>query len=329
MAREQRGLGTGDWAADAERRAPGAHAAAGAGPATSDDTLGEEVVSRRCFLGVAAAGVAAAMIPKAAESLVPSPQSLRRPFAAAQPIGLQLYTVRDLMQKDVQYTLKQVAAVGYREVEFAGLFDKKAATVAKWLRENKLTSPSSHVPLDRLKNSIQAVVDECNTLGNDFIVCPFIDESMRKSADDWRRIGGDFNKVADQVQRAGMRFAYHNHDFEFKQLPSGEMGYDILLNECDPKLVKMELDLFWITKGGQDPLAYFAKWSGRFPLVHVKDMTGAGEMANVGQGKIDWNKIFAKRREAGIEHFFVERDNPKSPIEDIKVSYDYLSKLGL
>jgi sugar phosphate isomerase/epimerase len=201
--------------------------------------------------------------------------------------------------------------------------------VAKWLSENKLTSPSSHIPLDRLKKSVQAVVDECRTLGNDFIVCPWIDESMRKSADDWRRIGADFNTIADQVKRAGMQFAYHNHDFEFKQAPSGEMGYDILLKECDPKLVKMELDLFWITKGGQDPLAYFAKWPGRFPLVHVKDMNGSGEIVNVGQGKIDWNRIFAKRREAGIEHFFVERDNPKSPIADIKASYDYLSKLGL
>ena len=325
MAREKRGPRTGERGLGIRDASEHPHDVVSV-PATLDAALGSSRMSRRGFLGVAAAGVAAAVIPKSAESLVPSPESLLR---SPQPIGLQLYTVRDLMQKDVQYTLKQVAGVGYREVEFAGLFDKKATTVAKWLRENKLTSPSSHVPLDRLKNSIQAVVDECHTLGNDFIVCPFIDESMRKSADDWRRIGGDFNKVADQVQRAGMRFAYHNHDFEFKQLPSGEMGYDILLNECDPKLVKMELDLFWITKGGQDPLAYFAKWSGRFPLVHVKDMTGAGEMANVGQGKIDWNKIFAKRREAGIEHFFVERDNPKSPIEDIKVSYDYLSKLGL
>jgi sugar phosphate isomerase/epimerase len=329
MASEQRGVGTGDRGLGSDRRDPDSRYEAGASPGASSDALGASALSRRGFLGTAAASVAALLIPKSAESLVPSPQSLIRPFAAPQPIGLQLYTVRDLMQKDVKYTLQQVAAVGYREVEFAGLFDKSPKTVAKWLGENKLTSPSSHVPLDRLKNSLQAVVDECHTLGNDFIVCPWIDESMRKSADDWRRIGADFNKIADQVQRAGLRFAYHNHDFEFKKLASGEMGYDILLKECDPKLVKMEMDLFWTTKGGQDPLAYFAKWPGRFPLVHVKDMTGSGEMVNVGQGKIDWNRIFAKRREAGIEHFFVEHDSPKSPIADIKASYDYLSKLGL
>ena len=325
MATEKRGPGTGNRRPGARDASERPHDVVSV-PARLDGALGSSRVSRRGFLGVAAAGVAAAMIPKSAESLASSPGSLVR---SPQPIGLQLYTVRDLMQKDVQYTLKQVAAVGYREVEFAGLFDKKATTVAKWLRENKLTSPSSHIPLDRLKNGIQAVVDDCHTLGNDFIVCPFIDESMRKSADDWRRIAGDLNKIADQVQRAGMRFGYHNHDFEFKKLPTGEMGYDILLKECDPKLVKMEMDLYWITKGGQDPLAYFAKWPGRFPLVHVKDMSGSGEIVNVGEGRIDWNKIFAKRREAGIEHLFVENDHPKSPIEDIRVSYNYLSKLGL
>ena len=93
--------------------------------------------------------------------------------------------------------------------------------------------------------------------------------------------------------------------------------------------MKIELDLFWITKGGRDPLTYFARWPRRFPLVHVKDMAGAGTMTNVGHGHIDWGRIFAKRREAGIEHFFVEHDNPKSPIDDIKVSFDYMVRLGL
>jgi sugar phosphate isomerase/epimerase len=320
-------LGTGDSATNTDDREPHGRVEGSPTHATTGDTLGAAAVSRRGFLGVAAAGIAATLIPKFAESLVPSPQSLL--FNSPQPIGLQLYTVRDLMQKDVKYTLQQVAGVGYREVEFAGLFDKNAKTVAKWLGENKLTSPSSHIPLDRLKNSLQGVVDECQTLGNGLIVCPWIDESLRKSADDWHKIAADLNKIGEQLSRMGLRFAYHNHDFEFKKLASGEMGYDILLKECDPKFVKMEMDLYWITKGGQDPLAYFAKWPGRFPLVHVKDMTGSGEITNVGKGTIDWNRIFAKRREAGIEHFYVERDNPTSPIDDIKVSYDYLSRLGL
>jgi sugar phosphate isomerase/epimerase len=281
-------------------------------------------ITRRDFLGAAALGAAAVAIPASAESLIASPLA-----GSPQPIGLQLYTVRDLMQKDVQYTLKQVAGVGYKEVEFAGLFDKGPKQVAKWLKEDGLSSPSSHIPLERLKASLQGVVDECQTLGNQYIVCPWIDPKLRTSADDWRRVAADLNHIGDSLNRVGLGFGYHNHDFEFEKLASGEIGYDILLKECDPKFVKMEMDLFWITKGGSDPLAYFAKWPGRFPLVHVKDMTGSGEMVNVGQGRIDWTKIFAKRREAGIEHFFVERDNPTSPIADIKQSYDYLSKLGL
>jgi len=302
---------------------------------TRDAALGAQRVSRRGFLGAATA-LAAVTVSRRAESLVPSPQSLafspqslRRLNTAPQPIGIQLYTVRDLMKKDVEGTLKSIAGIGYREVEFAGLFDKKPETVAKWLKENKLASPSSHIPIDRLKSGLQGVVDETRTLGNTIVVCPYIDESMRKTADDWHRIAADLNKAGEGLQRAGLQLAYHNHDFEFAKLPSGEMGYDILLKDCDQKLLKMEMDLFWITKGGQDPLAYFAKWPGRFPCVHVKDMTGNGSMVNVGEGKIDWPKIFAKRREAGIEHFFVEHDNPTSPIDDVTTSYRYMARLGL
>ena len=295
-------------------------------PAGGESALGVPRLSRRDFLGAAAVGTAALAVPRAAEALIPS--SLLR-SSAPQPIGIQLYTVRDLMQKDVQGTLKQIAGIGYREVEFAGLFAKKPETVAKWLTEDKLTSPSSHIPLDRLKSNLQGVVDETRTLGNTIVVCPWIDQTMRKTADDWHTIAGDLNKAGEGLKRAGLQLAYHNHDFEFVKLPSGEMAYDILLTDCDPKLVKMEMDLFWITKGGQDPLAYFAKWPGRFPCVHVKDMTGKGDMVNVGEGTIDWAKIFAKRREAGIEHFFVEHDNPKSPLADVKVSYTYLARMGL
>ena len=291
-------------------------------PGPAPAALGAPPVTRRGFLAAAAAGVAAAAMPARAESLLASARS-------PQPIGLQLYTVRDLMQRDVEYTLRQVAGIGYREVEFAGLFDKKPDKVADWLRKYGLTSPSSHIPLGQLTGSLQGVVDQVQALGNAYVVCPSVDASRAKDPDGWRRVAADFNRVGESLQRVGLRLAFHNHDAEFRPLPSGELPYDILLGECDPRLVKMEMDLFWITKGGKDPLAYFAKWPGRFPLVHVKDMAGAGTMANVGQGHIDWMRIFAKRREAGIEHFFVEHDNPTSPMADIKVSYDYMARLDL
>jgi sugar phosphate isomerase/epimerase len=233
------------------------------------------------------------------------------------------------MQKDMEYTLKTVHAVGYREVEFANLFDKKPDKVKNWLDKIGLVSPSSHVSYERLKANLQAVADEAQTLGNRYVVCPDVDSRLRLDAGAWKRVAADFNRIGEQLQRLGLRFAYHNHEFEWKPLPGGEIGYDILVNETDPKYVKLQMDLYWIAKAGKDPLAYFAKFPGRFPMVHVKDMAGNGAMVDVGKGVIDWGRIFAKRREAGIEHFYVEHDEPKSPFDDIKVSYDYLVRLGL
>ena len=290
----------------------------------SCNAAGEPPITRRGFLHVAAGSLVAGV-----SSRFPVPGSPFPGRVAAQPIGLQLYTVRAMMERNMEFTLRDVAAIGYREVEFAGLFDTDVQKVEKWLTKYQLTSPASHQPLARLKSGLQGVIREARALGQTYIVCPWIDAPDRRDAAGWRRVAADFNRIGESLQRAGLRFAYHNHDFEFEKLPTGEVGYDILLAECDPKLVKMELDLYWITKGGRDPLAYFEKWPGRFPLVHVKDMTGKGVMTNVGQGHIDWGRIFAKRREAGIEHFFVEHDNPASPLDDIKTSFTFMKTLGL
>ena len=276
-------------------------------------------IGRRDFLSSLGAGIGAIAV--SGSNLVK--------VSPPQPIGLQLYTVRDLMDRDVEYTLRQVADIGYLEVEFAGLFGKDPRKVRSWLKKYGLTSPSSHIALDRLTASLSSVVDEVQALGNGYVVVPSVDAALTRDADGWRRVAATFNRVGESLQRVGMRFAYHNHDAEFKPLPGGEIPYDILLASTDPRFVKFEMDLYWITKGGHDPLAYFAKWPGRFPFVHVKDMAGNGGMTNVGQGHIDWTKIFAKRREAGIEHYLVENDDTKSPIEDIRVSYAYMSRLGL
>ena len=284
-----------------------------------DASLGARRVTRRTFLRTTALGLAAGG--PAAHRVLHG--------AAAQPIGLQLYTLRDIADGNFEFALRIASEAGYREVEFAGMFDNDLSKVVKWLGKYRLTAPATHISLDRLKANLKGVVDEAQKLGIRYVVCPGVDAGLRRDADGWRRVAADFNRVADSLQRVGLRFAYHNHDYEFTPLPTGELGYDILLAECDPKLVKMELDLFWITKGGRDPLTYFAKWPGRFPLVHVKDMAGNGVMTNVGQGHIDWPRIFAKRREAGIEHFFVEHDNPKSPVDDIAVSYRYMARLDL
>jgi sugar phosphate isomerase/epimerase len=261
-------------------------------------------------------------------------------------VGLQLYTVRDLMKKDFEGTIAKVAQIGYKEVEFAGYYDRSPQAVRAILEKDGLTSPSTHVGYDIVEKKWSEALDAAHTIGHTFVVCPWIDAKQRKTPDGWKRAAELFNHAGEAAQKAGIQFAYHNHAFEFEpsEALGGKLPYDFLLAETDPNLVKMEMDLCWITVGGQDPVKYFDRYPGRFPLVHVKDWTtkgpggndyggatGAskkpGHMTDVGQGEIDFKRIFAQSGKAGIQHYFVENDEPKSAFEDIKISYDYLAKL--
>jgi sugar phosphate isomerase/epimerase len=277
-------------------------------------------------------------------------------FATARPawtaeahhidrVGLQLYTVRDLMKKDFEGTITSVAQVGYKEVEFAGFFGKSPQEVRKILDSNKLTSPSQHVPYESVEKKWPETLEIATVIGQKFVVCPWIEIPQRKEPDGWKRAAELFNHAGEAAQKAGIQFAYHNHAFEFEpsEALGGKLPYDFLLAETDPKLVKMELDLCWITVGGHDPVQYFNRYPGRFPLVHVKDWstqppthdydgaTGpsskSGHVADPGQGEVDFKRVFAQSSKGGIQHYFVENDEPKSPIEDLKISYNYLAQL--
>jgi sugar phosphate isomerase/epimerase len=260
-------------------------------------------------------------------------------------VGIQLYTVRQLMKDDFPGTLAKVAGVGYKEVEFAGLYNRTPKEVRAILDQNGLRSPSGHVPYATVEKQWPETIEAAHVLGQKFIVCPWIDEKQR-TADGMKRAAELFNKAGETSRKAGVQFAYHNHSWEFSPLEGlgGKTVYDYLLENTDPKDVKMEMDLCWISVTGNDPLTYFQKYPGRFPLVHVKDwvkdgttspeFAGAfgpakytGRMADVGQGSIDWKRIFADSTQAGIQHYFVENDEPKSPLEDIRVSYEYLHGL--
>jgi sugar phosphate isomerase/epimerase len=305
-------------------------------------------MNRRTFIGTSiAASVAAAARPAwAADSahfFRPSP-----PDAAhhIERVGLQLYTVRAAMKTDFEGSIAKVAATGYKEVEFAGYFDHSPKDVRALLDKNGLAAPSAHVDYPTVENKWPETLEAAKIVGHRYIICPWIDEKQRAEADGWKRAADLFNKAGEASQKAGIQFGYHNHSFEFQPAESlgGKLPYDFLLAETDPKFVAMELDLCWISVAGKDPLAYFDKYPGRFPLVHVKDYvrdpnstssyagaTGSvkfeGRLADVGQGTIDWKRIFAQSGKAGIKHYFVENDEPKSAFDDIKISYDYLSKL--
>lgn len=245
------------------------------------------------------------------------------------PIGLQLYTVRDLLGGEFDRTLARIAAIGYREVEFAGYFGRTPAQVRQSLERAGLSAPSAHVSLEALTSDLPRTLAAAHEIGHRYLVLPSLDEGMRRSLDDYRRIADALNAAADVARAAAIRIAYHNHDFEFAQL-DGVRPYDVLLDHTRGEIA-FELDLYWVTRAGVDPAHYMQRWPGRFPLVHVKDSAGPPrhEMTEVGRGILDWRRIFALRRTAGIRHSFVEHDSPADPFASIELSYRYLARLRL
>jgi sugar phosphate isomerase/epimerase len=284
------------------------------------------MIDRRTFMGTMGAAYLA---------------STRMRAASIQRVGAQLYTVRDAMQKDFEGTLAKVAAIGYKEVEFAGYFDKSPQQIKEILSRNGLTSPSAHIDYPSLTGDAWAkAIEGAKTIGHDYLINAWVDESVRKEPGSWKRIAETYNRAGEISKKSGIQFASPHHNFEFEPV-DGKLPYDFLLETCDPKLVQMEMDLCWITSAGKDPLDYFRRYPGRFPLVHVKGLSkkpaqGAAtpipqvlpDITDVGHNDIiDWKRIFAHSKEAGIKHYFVEHDVPKDPFASLKASYEYLSTL--
>ncbi|MEO8030906.1 MAG: sugar phosphate isomerase/epimerase [Gemmatimonadota bacterium] len=280
-----------------------------------------EFINRRAFLGLSSAGLFA---------LTSRQLALRGAGAdRLDKIGLQLYTVRDAMEREVEATLARVAAIGYREVEFAGYFGRTPAQVRALLTRNGLTAPSAHVEYGTIiKGQWDQVLDEALAVGHQYVVVAWIDEDQRSTLDAWKRVAERLNTAAEAAKRRGLLMAYHNHSYEFDRL-DGQTPYDLLLATTDPKLVLLEMDLYWVTKGGRDPLDYFVRWPGRIRLVHIKDSKGPPDhvMTEVGAGVIPWASILGRHRQAGIEHYFVEHDDPKDSLASAEASYRYLRAL--
>jgi sugar phosphate isomerase/epimerase len=273
--------------------------------------------------------------------------AMRRAIAASIPrVGMQLYTVRTELEKDFDATLAKVAAIGYKEVEFAGYYNHTPQEVRDTLKRHALAAPSAHVDYGSLTGDKWAkAIENAHTIGHTYLVNAWVDESIRMEPDAWKHIAETYNQAAAVSKKAGIQFAYHNHNFEFapRKDAGGKLPYDILLESCDSALVKMELDLCWISAAGKDPLEYFRRYPGRFPLVHVKGLkkvpasTGDDpvpidrvlpDITEVGHDDvIDWKRIFAQSRAAGIRHYFVEHDVPKDPFASLKASYEYVSQL--
>jgi sugar phosphate isomerase/epimerase len=277
-------------------------------------------MDRRSFLAALGAATAAATAGGAPlRSAAAAPKSI--------PIGLQLYTVRSLMQRDMPGTLAQVAAIGYREVEFANYFGRTPAQVRALLAAHKLTSPSTHLGMDVLSGAeAERTLADARAIGHQWATIAWVDAGQRKTLDDWKRIAAAFNRVGAQARAAGLRFAYHIHVLEFP-LADGTIPLAVLLRETDPATVDFEMDVYWLVKAGHDPLTWLAHYPDRFRLLHLKDAGPPPErrMLDVGAGTIDWRSVLVAA--TGVQHAFVEHDEPSDPLASARASLTYLAKL--
>ena len=244
-----------------------------------------------------------------------------------EKIGVQLYTIREQMAADFEGSLRKIAALGYDEVEFAGLYGRDPADVRKLLADLSLDPVASHINSVELRRDPAAMIAQTKAIGARYMVIAWFPPEDRDTLSEWKEWIALFNKIGAMAKQEGIQFVYHNHEFEFIPI-DGVRPYDLLLEQLDPGLVRMELDLYWLELAGVDPLPLFAKYPGRFPLLHVKDMSRQdSSMADVGAGRIDFATIFADRERSGTRHYFVEHDSTSDPFASLANSISYLRNL--
>jgi sugar phosphate isomerase/epimerase len=276
------------------------------------------MVSRREFIRKAGFAAAAVSIPG---SLLKSNDITT---------GISLYTVRAEMEKDQYATLKYVAETGYSWVEAAnyteGLFyNQKPVDFRRRVEYHGLKLISSH--MGATPANIDRAVSDCADAGVTYLVLPSLPPEWRKYPDGYKEAAHFFNVAGEKCKKSGLKFCFHNHRNEFKR-SRGFIPFDLLVNETDRSLVSFELDLCWITAGKQSATDYINKFPGRFELFHLKDMSADKNDATLGEGVIDFRKIFDMSGKAGMRYFFVEQDNFRThtPFESIKISHDYILK---
>lgn len=242
--------------------------------------------------------------------------------ATAWKRGLQLYTVRSLLENDFFGTLEQLKLAGISELEFAGYYDIPLDELAAYCKEKEFEVPSSHFsPMDFFDNP-DKVIEQCKVMNHRYIVFPWLPPEMQNQQT-YTRVIQSLNEVGKVAKEEGMQVCYHNHDFEFVQNEGEAQPYQRLLDETDPELVGFELDLYWAVHAGQDPIALLQRYPDRFPLCHVKDRAPNGSMMPVGSGAIDFAGIFKAH---AFEHHFIEHDNPEDALASVQKSSAYLKE---
>ena len=298
--------------------------------------------SRRDFLGAAGAGLLGAALPGAPLAA--------RPLAA--PLGVQLYTVRAQLQTDFDATLAAIARIGYRQLEFAGFFGRSPAEIRRITDALELRCLSAHYSAAELDSDLPAIIELAHALDLRYVHCasPMARDPERVRGlswaqtmaaldlEDWRANAQLFNRVGEQMRRAGLLFGYHNHHVEFRRF-GAVVAYDELLRLTDPRWVRMQLDCGWAAAAGADPVRYLSTHPGRFSSLHLKDIIAVppdGEAdrtvtTEVGAGIIDWQAVLRAAQRAGVAAYFVEQEPPyrRPALESLAISFRNLRRLEL
>jgi len=282
-------------------------------------------------------------------------------------IGLQLFTVGDVLRQDFDGTMKQIAAIGYKQVEFAGYFNKSPQEVRALLDSLGLKSPSTHIGMDLLKRDLPAQISTAQIIGHEYITIPSLGrtETPMNTTDAWKRVASECNEMGAKLKAAGLKLAFHSHSGEYVDVGGGKTGMDVFVTETDPSVFSFQMDLGWARVASQDPVAWFRRYPGRFRMWHIKDfenlsaaqarqaeafrnppapgggrggvgggggaVSQAGRPSPIGAGDIDFKPILSAWQDAGLEYFFVEQDGagqwPGGSLASIAISYQALRKL--
>jgi len=272
----------------------------------------------------------------------------QRAFAKTQrPIGVQLYTVRGTLMKESERVIKAIADIGYKEIEGAGRTD--LIKLMPLIRQNGMRAVSCHVEVPLVTGDwdiyglkpveLSEAIESVKAIGVQYFTMAYINPRARGDLDFYRRTAEKMNRVGQACHKAGLQFVYHNHEFEFGGEP-GQRPIDIFKERLDKKLVALELDVFWVSVAGHDPIAMLKEWKGRVALLHLKDkgkdqpvqyteQVDRSAFKEVGSGSLDFAGLLKAAPAAGVKHYFVEQDQtPGDPLESLKKSFDYLSKIG-
>lgn len=282
-------------------------------------------MKRRTFVKSMAAASALSLV---------TPSKLFSSPKTKQLIGIQLYTLRDLVKQDFIGTLTKLAQIGYNSIEAAGynegkFYGYKPAEYKKVLLDLGLAPMSSHSGIN--PENAKKVAEDTLNAGMSYVILPWISEDRRTSIDTYKKLADDMNLIGEQCNQLGLRFGYHNHAFEFEEI-DGQIPYDVLLNQTDADKVCMQLDLYWMVYGGYNPLDYFIKYPGRFELWHVKDMANNNkrESTEIGSGIIDFPALFNEKSLSGMQYYFVEQESfTIDPMESVEMSFNYLKTFNL